>query len=320
LTSFGSLFLPGPFQLWDTKTLVAMMKYIVLMIGLFISGSTIAQVVKYRRFQGMERSVELPSGIELQYVEQGDATGIPVILLHGFTDSWHSYETVLPYLSSGMHVLAITQRGHGNSGKPAAGYHPKDFAADVAAFMKQQKIGAAFIAGHSMGGMIAQQFALDFPELVKGLVIIGSDASFKDNPGVPEFSEEINKLSNIVGLEFADGFQRSTCAHPVDPAYYKVLVGESMKVPGRVWKAAMNGMMEVDLTSQLNRIQVPVLILWGSKDGFCTRADQDAMVREIPNTKFIIYEDTGHAMHWEEPKRFATDLNEFIKHTQQISN
>ena len=168
--------------------------------------------------------------------------------------------------------------------------------------MKKKKIDAAVIAGHSMGGMIAQQFALDYPALIKGLVIIGSDASFKDNPGVPEFSQEINRLSDKVSFEFADGFQQSTCAHPVDPAYYKVLVGESMKVPGRVWKAAMNGMMDVDLTSQLHTIQVPVLIVWGSKDGFCTRADQDALVKELPQAKFIEYDDTGHAMHWEEPK------------------
>jgi pimeloyl-ACP methyl ester carboxylesterase len=288
-------------------------KYWILFLVIFITDTAGAQVMKYRHFPEMEKCAALPSGIKLHYVEQGNEQGIPIILLHGFTDSWHSYETVLPQLSSNLHVFALTQRGHGNSDKPFTGYHPKDFAADIAAFMNEKKISAAFIAGHSMGGMIAMQFALDFPEKVKGLVIIGSDASFKDNPGVSEFSAEINKLSDTVGPEFADAFQQSTCAHPVDPAYYKVLVGESLKVPPFVWKAAMNGIIKTDLRSQLNKIQAPVLIVWGDKDGFCTKAGQDAMLREMPQARLLIYEETGHALHWEEPKKFAADLTAFIK-------
>lgn len=289
-----------------------MRKYWILLLVIFITVTVEAQIMKYRRFPEMERCAALPSGIKLHYVEQGNEQGIPVILLHGFTDSWHSYETVLPHLSSNLHVFALTQRGHGNSDKPLTGYRPKDFAADIAAFMKEKKISAAFIAGHSMGGMIAMQFALDFPGMVKGLIIIGSGASFKDNPGVPELSAEINKLSGTVSPEFAGSFQESTCAHPVDPAYYKVLVNESLKVPPFVWKAAMNGIIETDLHSQLNKIQAPVLIVWGDKDGFCTKVGQEAMLREIPQARLLIYEETGHALHWEEPKKLAADLTEFI--------
>jgi alpha-beta hydrolase superfamily lysophospholipase len=58
------------------------------------------------------------------------AAGVPVILLHGITDSWRSFEPVLPHLPASIRAFALSQRGHGDSERPAAGYHPRDFAAD----------------------------------------------------------------------------------------------------------------------------------------------------------------------------------------------
>lgn len=63
----------------------------------------------------------------------GGRSGTPVIALHGVTDSWRSFEPVLPCLPSELRVIALTQRGHGASDKPAGGYRTADFAADVAA-------------------------------------------------------------------------------------------------------------------------------------------------------------------------------------------
>src|SRR5215218_9009180 len=72
-------------------------------------------------------SVRLATGVTLPYVEQGDPTGVPVVLLHGITDSWRSYEPVLPYLPDSIHAFAPTQRGHGDSDRPATGYRFEDF-------------------------------------------------------------------------------------------------------------------------------------------------------------------------------------------------
>lgn len=75
------------------------------------------------------KKIELPGGIQLEYAEQGNAAGTPVIFLHGYTDSWHSFETVLSYLPDNIHAFVPSQRGHGNSLKLGINYHPKDFAA-----------------------------------------------------------------------------------------------------------------------------------------------------------------------------------------------
>jgi pimeloyl-ACP methyl ester carboxylesterase len=74
------------------------------------------------------KSAALSTGVTLPYVEQGDPAGTPVVLLHGITDSWRSFEPVLPYLPDSIRAFALTQRGHGDADRPAAAYHPRHLA------------------------------------------------------------------------------------------------------------------------------------------------------------------------------------------------
>lgn len=215
------------------------------------------------------RQLSLSTGVTVEYAEQGDKTGIPVILLHGITDSWHSFEKVLPMMDKKLHVYALSLRGHGNSGKPIGGYNMPDFAADVAAFIRENNLGSAFLVGHSMSGLVVQQFALNYPQFTRGLVLIDSDASFSMNPGMPEFHESVLKLEDPVAPEFASEFQKATLNKPIDDSWFESLVNESLKLPARIWKAAMNGLMEADFTAELKNIQKPTLIFWGEKDAFC---------------------------------------------------
>ena len=83
------------------------------------------------------KSVELPGRVRLEYVEQGDPAGVPVLMLHGVTDSWRSFEPLLPHLPASLHAFALSQRGHGDATRPVTGYYPQDFAADLAAFIEK---------------------------------------------------------------------------------------------------------------------------------------------------------------------------------------
>src|SRR5262245_29484869 len=121
-----------------------------------------------------EQSIRLPNGVTLRYVEQGPSGAMPIILLHGFPDSWLSYGPVLAHMPPSTRVIAVSQRGFGNADKPESGYHPRDLAADLAEFMTLRGIRAAIIVGHSMGALVAQSFALGFPDRVSGLMLIGT--------------------------------------------------------------------------------------------------------------------------------------------------
>jgi pimeloyl-ACP methyl ester carboxylesterase len=248
-------------------------------------------------------SIELAGRVTLEYVEQGDRTGTPVVLLHGVTDSWRSFEPVLPHLPASIHAFAVTQRGHGDSSHPAAGYRTRDFAADL----------AAVIVGHSMGSTHAMRFAIDHPGRTLGLVLVAAFASYRANPQAVAFWESaVAKLTDPIDPGFVRGFQESTLAQPVPPAYLDTVVRESLKAPARVWRAAFEGFFEDDFTSELSQITAPTLVVWGMRDSLCSQADQDALLAAIASSRLVVYENAGHALHWEEGERFAADLVTFI--------
>jgi pimeloyl-ACP methyl ester carboxylesterase len=84
-----------------------------------------------------------------------------------------------------------------------------------------------------------------------------------------------------------------------------------LKVPARVWKAVFAGILQEDFSHELSKIKLPTLIVWGDRDAICSRKDQEALVRSIPTSRLVVYSETGHALHWEEPEHFADDLMEF---------
>ena len=77
------------------------------------------------------------------------------------------------------------------------------------------------------------------------------------------------------------------------------------------------GLMGADHAARLAGIQAPTLVLWGDRDGIFPRAEQELLVETIPDARLVVYPDTGHALHWERPERFARDLEEFIRHPKK---
>lgn len=266
------------------------------------------------------RSVELPNQLKLPYVEQGDSSGVPVVLLHAIADSWHSFERVLPHLPSSIHAFALTQRGHGDASRPPEGYRPHDFSADLAAFMDALHLQGAVIVGGSSGGVIARRFAIDHPERTLGLVLLGSPATLRDKPGVLElWDSTISKLTDPVDPGFVREFAEGTLAQPVPQAFVETMVQENLKVPARVWKATFEGLLEDDSFGELNKINARTLIVWGDQDAFLPRADQETLEAAITGSRLVVYPGAGHAVYWEEPGRVASDLAAFIEGLVRIA-
>jgi pimeloyl-ACP methyl ester carboxylesterase len=255
----------------------------------------------------------LPSGIRLPYVEQGEPGGVPIIFLHGVTDSWRSFEPVLPRLPASVRAFAISQRGHGDADRPETGYRPSDFAGDLAAFMQALDLGPAVVVGHSMGGSVAQRFAVDYPRRLRGLVLVGSRAAWHDHPDIAELCDyAASTLRDPIDRQFALEFQQSTLAQPVPAAFLDMVVQESLKLPARVWRAAfLQGVQGADHRAVIAGIRAPTLLLCGEFDTLA-RGSQEALTDLIPGSRLQIYPRTGHALHWEEPARFVADLLGFV--------
>lgn len=255
--------------------------------------------------------VTLKTGVRLRYGYQGDANGEPIILLHGYSDSSFSYSTVLPLLDRKYRVYVLDQRGHGESDRPTNAYALSQFAADVLAFMDVMKIDKATIVGHSMGSFVAQHVAVAAPERVKRMVLSGSATTIR-NSVVTELQREVNALKDPVPEKFVREFQTSTIFHSPSEDFFNGAVKASLNLPARVWREVMTEMLSPKSQVELAKIRVPTLILWGDKETVFPRSEQDALLAALPNARLKVYEDTGHAMHWERPERFAKDLQEFM--------
>jgi len=258
------------------------------------------------------KRISLSTGVTLEYVEQGDKDGVPVILLHGFPDSWRSYEHVIPHFPKTFHVFAISQRGHGNTDKPATGYFPKDFAADIAAF-RALKLPPAVLVGHSMGATITMQFAISYPMLTRNIVLEGTMISFDDKPDLVEYKKFVDELKDPIDTSVIREFQSGTVAHPISENFFNTIVSESMKAKAHVWKGVWQGLMTANYRAALYSLKTPALVLWGEKDAFGPLSDQEHILDAVPGSVILKYKDTGHSLHWEQPERFAKDITFFVE-------
>jgi pimeloyl-ACP methyl ester carboxylesterase len=259
-------------------------------------------------------SIGLSTGLLLEYVEHGPAGGTPVVFLHGVTDSWRSFEELLPRLPAHVRSLAVSLRGHGDSGRPDSGYRFSDMSRDVTAFLDALHIDRAIIVGHSMGASVAQRFAIDHTDRVRALVLIGAFANLYRDPGLTAFFESsIAGLTDPIDRAFARDWQLSTLARDIPPERLDVFVDETLKVPSRVWKAAFDGFLTTpDFADGLRNVSAPALIIWGDRDSYVPRADQERLLATLPDARLAVYRGYGHAVHWEDPVRVAGDIASFL--------
>ncbi|MFJ6517162.1 alpha/beta fold hydrolase [Streptomyces filamentosus] len=248
----------------------------------------------------------------LPYAEAGrPGDRPPLVLVHGYADSWWTFEPVLRALPSALHAYAPTQRGHGDADKPAEGYLPEDFADDLVALLDHLGVERAVLVGGSSGGVQARIVAGRRPDRIAGLVLLGVPALLADKPGVTGLQEAVRALEDPVDRDFADGFVRGLGVAGVAPGFLETMVGESLKVPARVWRETLRGLLETDLAATLTGILVPTLVVWGDRDPLLTRSDQQVILDAIPDSRFLVHEGAGHVVYWEDPERVAREIVAF---------
>lgn len=258
-------------------------------------------------------SLPLATGITVQYVIQGDPAEpwqVPVVFLHGLSDSWRSFAPVLGLLPE-TRTIAFTQRGHRGVTQPRYGYTATDFAGDLVAFLDAMRIPRAVLVGHSLGSSVVLRFALDYPERVAGLVLVGANATWQESQPVVDLWENVvSHLSDPVDPEFVRAFQFS---ERVPLERLEMMIAESLQVSARVWQEIGRAILAADFTNEFSRITVPTLIVWGAEDPVCSEEQQVRLCTLIPQAELVVYPDAGHNLHWEHPERFAVDLRDFLE-------
>lgn len=234
-------------------------------------------------------------------------------MLPGPTDSWRSYQTTLDLLPRSVRAVAVSQRGHGDSDKPPAGYRVEDFAGDVPLLLDALDIESAVLVAHSGSCLVARRVALDHPGRVAGLVLEASPTTLRANKELIEFVDTVvAELTDPIDPAFARSFVLGTSCDTVDPAIQELLVEDVLKVPARVWKQTFAGLTESDDLAELVRVVAPTLLIWGDADGIVGREMQEELLSRLSESALMTYPGVGHTPRWQDPNRFAADLAGFV--------
>lgn len=272
---------------------------------------------------GAERKVTvLSSGMRMGYVELGERGKPALIFLHGYTNSSLGYLPLGRLLAAHYHVFLLDQRGHGASDKPECCYTRLDYAHDAKLFLDKMGIERAHLAGHSLGGMVAQTFAAFWPERLDRLMVIGSTIGRRslpspDSPPPPPtfgpLDAEIRALKDPIDPDSA--FMKVWWDVPgLDPQIQYHMRRESARIPAAIWRAMLDqGEVSRDLRATARRITAPTLLLFGGKDSLFSVADNKEMMAWLPQARAVTLEGLGHSLPEEDPEAVAEVLLRFLR-------
>jgi 2-succinyl-6-hydroxy-2,4-cyclohexadiene-1-carboxylate synthase len=258
-------------------------------------------------------------GIELHYRDVGE--GFPVVLVHGFTGNSRNWALTIPALREEYRCISVDLRGHGLSAKPTEreDYTVEKMAGDVHALLDQLQIDECYLVGHSMGGMVSQQFVLDRPEIVRALVLVDTAAAVEDMAGYQDRFAERERLSRIAqesGMEAV--FEEQLRLNPqrqqleANPDFIQTWREQFLMTSPEAYMYGAHGMAtRRPLTPELHRINVPTLIVCGVNDEPFLEPSR-RMHEAIPNSELVMLEGAGHSPMFEAPLQFNEVLTGFL--------
>ena len=305
---------------------VAIVVLAVVALWLKLRGPDIPYATLEAKYtNGTSHFVDLPGGFHVHYQDDGDPTLPVVVLLHGFGDSYTSWEGWVPVLKPQFRVISLDFPGHGLTRAPE-GYRLTGIGlADlVDAFAAQLALPPFAVAGNSMGGGVAWQLAVRHPERLSALILVDA-AGFPNEkpPGELPLAFKILKypigralLRNIDNRPLIDsGLKVDVYDKSVITPAFVDRWAEFQRAPGhRAILMALNPMGFNQATAAaLQNIKVPTLILHGDSDVLIEPASAQKFAAAIPGAKVIIYPKVGHLPQIEIPQRSAADVAEFLR-------
>jgi len=258
------------------------------------------------------------NNIRLHYLEWGDGSKPPFIMLHGIARVAHTFDHLAPKFVDRFHVFAIDMRGHGDSGwSPDAAYLVEDYVKDLEEFVRQLKLKNILLLGNSTGGRVVQVFAGLHPELVRALIVedVGPERprSIADN-----FSKQVQAEANGWASEdelFADLRRRNrTVADDLLRSYAHY--GTKRREDGRlIWKrdpALAKGFVETELWRYVRQISCPTIYILGGDSAIVPPETQAQLKQTIKGVTLETIPGTGHYPDQEAPPAFNAIVERFL--------
>jgi pimeloyl-ACP methyl ester carboxylesterase len=251
----------------------------------------------------------MPATTELYYFAHGAEEKIdtrpPVILLHGAGGTHLSWPPQIRRLA-GETIYAPDLPAHGKS-EGSGRQSIDEYANDVIAFMNELKIHAAVIVGHSMGSAVALTLALKHPKQVLGLGLIGSGSKLRVSQTLLETVANPNSFEAAVDMVNENCFGAETPQNLLELSRRYML-----EIRPPVLSGDFQACNEFDVTDQLEKINVPTLILCGAEDRMMPVKSSELLQTGIANSQLHILENAGHMVMLEQPNAVADLLKKFI--------
>lgn len=267
---------------------------------------------------------DLPGGVRMHYRDDGDPAKPVVMLVHGYGDSFLSWDAWIKRLSPDFRVITIDLPGHGLTRAPD-GYQPSqdDYADLVDALAAKLALPRFAIVGNSMGGGVAWQVATRYPQRLDGLVLVdaaGWPASTLTKPPLA-----FRLIQSPVGIFLLKHIETRPITGPalkadvvnkalITPAFVDRWV-EVQRAPGHrdILMGMRPGKNSVATEAVLGKIAVPTLVLHGDQDVIITPEAGRKFAAAIPGARLIRYPDAGHLPQVDIPDRSAADVAAFLK-------
>ena len=294
--------------------------------GLSLHDAARAQGVTFDREAVPDDRFVKANGMRFHYLDWGNPDAPDMLLLHGFAQTCHSWDFVALAFCDRFHVVALDQRGHGDSDWSEDGdYSPETQQEDIAAVVAELRLEDFLLMGLSMGGRNAFTYAANHPEQVRALVIV--DAAPQNmragSQKIRSFVQQEDELDSV-----DDFVQRVLQYNPLrDPVQVRGSILHNLKqLPSGKWTwkydkrlrqpGARRFQHDPEMTDRLwgylQRLQCPTLVVRGSESDIMALNTAADMHERIPNGRMATVDNAGHLVMGDNPSGFERAVSEFL--------
>lgn len=251
----------------------------------------------------------------LHYLDPQPSGKPAVLLLHGLGADGSSWSLQMPALcQAGFRPFAPDAPGFGGSPYDGGGWSIRRAAGQMAGLLEELGTGAVHVVGLSMGGVMAQQFALDFPHLTKKLVLVSTFSVLR--PDTPDgWAYFIRRVASVLTLgqeAQAQIVARRVFPNPKDQELREMFIAIVRRADPRAYRRAMLALGLFNSSKRLREIKVPTLVITGADDSTVSPGRQELLVQGITGARQVLIRDAGHAVSVNQPEQFNKVLLDFL--------
>ncbi|GAB5492618.1 MAG: alpha/beta hydrolase [Phototrophicaceae bacterium] len=228
-------------------------------------------------------------GIHYKDYRKNSSINTPYLLIHGAGSQYMDFPSLM---RRSLEAIALDLSGHGSSPKHDSS-SIEDYAEDVIAFLDTLNLEKVIVVGHSMGGGIAQQIALDYPERLQGLILIATGAKLAVNPSIIEgiLTHPEETARSVTKWSWGDF---------ADDDLIEQGIQHLLQTPLEVIQTDYIACNQFDVRDRLSEIKIKTLIIAGAKDKMTRLEGNQEIADNIPNSQIEIFAECGHMVHVEQ--------------------